>query len=183
MNLAELPLRVLLDTTVVQNLLVFGEYIFDNYLTEELGRKLNTLPIHLQDDIHALRNIFGPVTRSPVIPLISALSLYELSLTGNSEKRASLLDWGFELLDYSINVGEYDDRSSNTQHASEFDFLPDKNDRHLVRECIRAKCQALITMDYKTILRFRSLIEKEKVTVLSPSEWWAILRPWWSLWV
>lgn len=170
LDLEKLPLKVLLDTTVVQNLLVFGEYIFDNYLSEDLSGKLSMLPIKLQNDIHALRNIFGPVTRSPVVPLISELSLYELSLAKDSEKCASLLEWGFELLDYSINVGESDNSSAPIQQALDFSFLPDEKDRRLLRECICMKCEAFITMDYKTILRFRSQFEKEKVTVLNPSD-------------
>ena len=158
----QIPLKVLLDTTVVQNLLIFAEYIYDNYLSDDLVMKLNVLPVQLQNDIHALRNIFGPVTRSPVVPIVSMLSLHELSLTGNQEKRDALLEWGFELLDFSMNAREYEGNSLTSPQASQFDFLPGKIDRLLIGECIRAKCQAFITMDYRTILRFRSRIEKEK---------------------
>lgn len=83
----------MLDTSVVQNLLTFGEYAYENYLSEKLGTKLNALPPALQSDIHALRNILEPATRTPVVPAISVLSLHELSLTGDEKRRKALLDW------------------------------------------------------------------------------------------
>lgn len=183
MRLEDVPLKVLLDTSVTQNLLTFGEYIFDNYLSEDLSIKLNKLPNELKRDIGALRNIFGPTTRSPVIPVISTLSLHEFSETPDEEKRRALLNWGFELLEYSVDVAGYDINSLTPQQALLSDFLPDKIDRLLLGECKRAKCQAFVTMDYKTILRFRDRIEKENIKVLSPSEWWSLLEPWWALWV
>ena len=183
MDFEQIPLKVLLDTTVVQNLLTFGEYIFDNYLSNKLSRKLSKLPVKMQNDIHALKNVFGPIMHSPVVPIISTLSLHELSLTGDKEKREDLLQWGFDLLDYSIDAGESDVSSLTPQQTLLFDFLPDKMDRLLIGEYKRTKCQAFITMDYKTILKLRSRLRKEHVNVLSPSEWWALLKPWWSLWV
>lgn len=183
LGLEKTPLKVLLDTTVIQNLLTFGEYVFDNYLSNKLNKKLGKLPIKMQDDIHALRNIFGPATRSPVVPLISTLSLNELSLTGNKQKRDVLLQWGFDLLEYSIDVRESNVGSLTPQQTLLSDFLPDKIDRLLIGEYKRTKCHAFITMDYKTILKFRSRLKKEHVNVLSPSEWWVLLEPLWSLWV
>lgn len=182
--LKDIPLKVLLDTSVVQNVLTFGEYIFDNYLSEDLRIKLNVLPNQLKQDIDALRNIFGSTTRSPVIPVISTLSLHELSRTPKEKKRRSLLNFGFELLEYSVDVAGYDMNSLTPQQALLSDFLPGKTDQLLLGECKRAKCQAFITMDYKTILRFRARIEEEEnIKALSPSEWWSLLEPWWSLWV
>lgn len=183
-GLQDIPLKVLLDTSIVQNLLAFGEYIYDNNLSEELGIKLNKLSNELKNDIEALRNIFGPASRSPVIPVISTLSLHELGQTFNQEKRQSLLRWGFDLLDYSIDIAGHEPDSISPEQTLLSDFLPDKTDRLLLGECKRAKCQAFITMDYKTILRFRDRIRNEAhVTTLSPSEWWSLLRPWWSLWI
>ena len=183
MDLEKIPLRVLLDTTVVQNLLIFGEYVFDNYLSTKLSEKLRRLPVKMQEDIHALRNIFGPATHLPVVPIISTLSLNEPSPTGDKNKRDTLLQWGFDLLEYSIDVGEYDVDSLTSQQTLLSDFLPDRIDRLLIGEYRRIKCQAFITMDYKTILKLRSRLWKEHINVLSPSDWWALLKPWWSLWV
>ena len=183
MNFERLPLKVLLDTNTVQCLLTFGEYIFDNYLSTESSYKLRKLPERIQNDIEALRSIFGPVTRSPVVPLISELSLHELSLTSNREKREALLQWGFDLLDYSIDVGESDINSLTPEQTLLSDFLPDKLDRLLIGEYKRTSCQAFITMDYKTILKFALRLRNEHINVLSPSDWWTILEPWWALWV
>jgi hypothetical protein len=183
-QLEEIPLKVLLDTSVVQNLLTFGEYVYDNYLSEKLSIKLNRLSDELKNDIDTLRYIFGPTLRSPVIPIISTLSLCELGMTFDEEKRQSLLRWGFDLLDYSISAAGYDSNPISPEQTIFSDFLPNKIDRLLLGECRRAKCQAFITMDYRTILRFRNRIKNEaRVNVYSPSEWWSLLLPWWSLWV
>lgn len=88
------------------------------------------------------------------------------------------------MLDYSISfTGTNDISILPLKQAVLFDFLPDRIDRLLLGECIRAKCQALITMDYKTILKFKYELAKERITVLSPSEYWELLKPWWSLFV
>ena len=183
LNFEQLPLKVLLDTNVVQCLLTFGEYIYDNYLSNKARRKLRKLPEMIQNDIEALRSIFGPVTRSPVIPLISELSLHELSLTGDREKREALLQWGFDLLEYSIEIGEFAISSLTPEQTLLSDFLPDKLDRLLIGEYKRTNCQAFITMDYKTILKFALKLRNGHVNMLSPSEWWTLLEHWWALWV
>ena len=36
-------------------------------------------------------------------------------------------------------------------------------------------------MDYHTILRFRELLRKEGLRVLSPTEYWDALSPWWRI--
>jgi hypothetical protein len=183
-ELVKLPLKVLLDTTVIQNILTFGEYIFENWLSPELEAKLHALPETLQMDIHALRNIIEPRTRTPVIPIISDLSLHELSLTGDPEKCARLLQWGFDLLEYSDRMRESNRSSLTSEQTVLSDFLPGRIDRLLIGECKWIGCQALITMDYRSILKFRrELLQNDRVTVLSPSEWWKLLEPWFPLWV
>lgn len=181
--LDSIPIKVLLDTSVVQNLLIFGEYIYDNYLPEDLHRKLNALSNELKQDIEALRKIFRPKTRSPIVPVISMLSLHELWETPNEEKRQALLEWGFERLDYSVNVAQYDEKPMSLEQALLSDFLPDKTDRLLLGEYRRAECQAFVTMDHKTIIRYHARLRKEGINVLSPSQWWLILETYWSLWV
>jgi len=177
------PLRVLLDTSVVQNIVTFGEYIFENFLSEKCIAKLESLSPAMQSDIHALRNILGPVTKTPVVPIISVLSLHELSLASEL-KRKALLDYGFELLDYSVRVGEAEFNMLAQNKTLFADFLPHRIDRLLIGESKRAKCQAFITMDYRSILRFAERINREDhIMVLSPSEWWNILEPWFALWV
>ncbi len=182
--LRNLPLKVLLDTSVVQYLERFGEYIYDNYLSDKLSAKLNSFSKNIKSDIEALKNIFGPTTRSPVIALISTLSLNELSRTQNEEKREKLLKWGFELLEFSDRVSENYRSSMNKEQILFTDYLKDKFDRLLLGECRRMECQAFITMDYKTILKFRHRLKTEdRINTLSPSEWWSLLKPWWPLWI
>lgn len=184
MNLEKLPLRVILDTSVIQNILTFGDFIFENNLTPYLQGKLAGLPQNMQADIQALNYILEPVTITPVVPIISELSLHELLLTNDVEKRLRLLQWGFDLLDYAITNGEESNAQFKPNQTILYDFLPGKIDRLLIGESKRSKCQAFITMDYKSILKFkRMLLINDHVTVLSPMNWWEILKPWFRIWV
>jgi len=85
-------------------------------------------------------------------------------------------------LEYSVTVGESGLNALTPGQMLFPDFLLGKIDRLLIGECKRAKCQAFITMDYKTIVKFRSsIVREDHVGVLTPSEWWGILKPWFTL--
>ena len=176
------PIYVLLDTSVVQNLHTFSKYIFHNYLSEEMDKKLIKLGNKIRNDIYALKIIISP--DSPVIPVISNLSLYELSNIGNETKRENLLKWGFGLLETSqaMNLLYCEDVDDSLDMKNEYihfsseqtilsDFLKDKIDRLLLGECWKSDFDAFITMDYKTILKYRSELIKEGINVHSPSMW------------
>ena len=183
-KISDLPLRVFLDTTVVQNIMTFGEYIYDNYLSEELEAKLDKLSGKMKKDIEALRMIFGPVARSPLELLVSSLSLYELSKTGEPIKKEQLRVWCFELLEYDMEALGHSLKSLGPdQELLGSDYLPHKIDRLLIGECKRSGCKAFITTDYETILKHKKRLQKEGIDALSPSELWSLLQPWWSLWV
>ena len=174
MNLhSKYPLYVLLDTSVVQNLYIFSEYIWDNYLSEEMDKKLIKLGNKIRNDIYALGIIIDQY--SPVIPVISNLSLYELSNIGNEIKRENLLTWGFELLDYSLDMLKNDFTQFIPEQTIFSDFLKDKIDRLLLGECWKGNFDAFITMDYKTILKYRDRLKKEGINVHSPSMWLKLL--------
>ncbi len=180
----KLPLKVLLDTTVIQNVCTFGDYIFENWLSPELENKLSKLPQKMQDDIHNLRTIIGPTLRTPVVPIISNLSMEELLQTGNAEKCHNLVDWGFRLIDYNNRIGHCNLASISQTQTILYDYLPGRMDRLLIGECKRNKCEAFITMDYRTILKFREqILHYDRIKVLSPTEWWNILAPWFNIWV
>jgi len=51
------------------------------------------------------------------------------------------------------------------------DFLKDRIDRLLLGEYRKRNFDAFITMDYKTILKYRSELIKEGINVHSPSMW------------
>jgi hypothetical protein len=174
-----LPLRVFLDTNVVQNLLVFGEYIFDNCLSPDTERKLKSLPENLRHDIDALVAFLTPVTRTPVKVVISSLTLEELT----DSERTDLMRWGFELFEHSLqNAKDLTAlREGSFDQAILSDYLPDVNDRLLLGESKRAQCQVFLSMDYRTILRFAVRLRAEGLNVMSPSEYWKLLKPWWGI--
>ena len=179
-----LPLEVFFDTNVVQNLLKFGEYIFEHVDSVEtqaiLARKGNMF----REDIESLAEFLFPVHRTPVKPVISELTLYELSKTPIDEKRKRLTRWGVRLLGYSQEVRQHTGLPKlSIRDGSLGDFLPDRMDRMLLYESKRAGCNAFITMDHSTVLRYKDQLRHEGLLVLSPKEYWEKLRPWYPLWV
>jgi len=177
-------LRVLLDTNVIQFLWSFGEYVYDGYLSPERERRLSRLNGNLRSDIECLRIILGEApTRTPVIPLVSELSIRELEETGDSLKRARLLRWGIELMAFA---SPSQSPTSKWRHQSRLDLkwnLPGTVDQLLLGECRRLNCEAIVTTDHKSILSRRKGGRIDGILVLSPTEWWTRLRPWWALWV
>jgi hypothetical protein len=178
----ELPIRVFLDTNVVQNVLVFGQYIYLNHLSKPRERQLLLKGERFRGDIESLKSVLTPVSRSPVQGIISELTIEELHLTANRRKRKSLEKWGFKLLEYSASIA-VDVRRPRLTAVDGWltDFIPSRNDRRLLYESLVTECQAFITMDYHTILRFRELLRKEGLRVLSPTEYWDALSPWWRI--
>ena len=179
-----LPIRVMLDTAVIQNILTFGELIYEHALSKALESKFLSLPVYIQNDIHSLSYVLEHIERTPITPIISELSLYELSMTGDKNKCRQLLQWGFDLLQYRETIDGLISPVVSPNQTIIGDFLTGRIDRLLLGESKRVNCQAFITMDYKTILKHKKrLCREEHITVLSPSEWWTILRPWFPLWV
>lgn len=179
-----LPLRVFLDTNVVQTILTFGEYIFERHLSEKAARAMRVLGPKYTSDVRALANFLYPIERTPVQPIVSEFTIYELSRTTNQLKRSSLLRWGFDVLQYSRDNALPTNRPRvSIKDQPLRDFLPHWQDRILLNECLRTGCEAFITMDYKTILRHKSQLRAEGLTVMSPSDYWKLLRRWWNLWV
>lgn len=179
-SLSDLPIRVLLDTNVIQVLSSFGEYVYEHSMGPELESIYSRLPEEIRSDIESLRCILTPVTRSPVEPVVSNLSLAELDRIGDPVKRSRLLRWGFELYEYA-------ERMENVLELWDPELVEVRKslqglDAPLVTEVVRLRCDAMITMDYRTILRRRVGDRVGPVRVLSPTEYWEMLRPWAGLW-
>ncbi|MGH9440611.1 MAG: hypothetical protein ACRD22_22790 [Terriglobia bacterium] len=177
-------MRVLLDTNVVQHLTAFGEYIYDGYLSSERLQRFDRLGENLKSDIESLRIILGVApTRSPAIPVVSELSILELAATIDPVNRSKLVSWGLELATYDSPTRPYRLNASKQRRLAVASNLPDTVDQLLLGECRRLECEAFVTTDYRTILSRRTGQRIDGVLVLSPTEWWERLQPWWALWV
>jgi len=62
------------------------------------------------------------------------------------------------------------------------DFRRDPFDRLLLIQYKMGDCDAFLTTDRNTIWRHRLILRELGVCVLTPSEYWELLRPWAAIW-
>ena len=150
----------------------------------------------IEPEVRALRNIFLVNERAMFELVVAPLTIGELAAIRDTYTRVSHLRWALEVLEHwHITLSEIGDDSVRQQRslspelvALEDDLLkiPDLRrspyDRLILLETRMAGCSALITLDSRTILRHREVLEKLGISVLLPSEFWEALRPWAALW-
>ncbi len=64
-----------------------------------------------------------------------------------------------------------------------FDVLPDIDDRILICDAIVYKCDCFCTRDWKTILKKREYLKCLPIKIITPSEWWQLIKPYGALWI
>jgi hypothetical protein len=50
-------------------------------------------------------------------------------------------------------------------------------------DAVRDNCQAFCTVDRRTILKHQACLAALPLRVLTPSEWWAEIKPWAAVWL
>lgn len=189
-GLPPLPRLIFLDTNVVQHLLTFGEFVYDHYLSPEAEAKLEALGARITEDVEALA-AFMELGRRNGWPLaVSQRTLDELDATPNPMRRHDLLVWGWELAQYfQINAhgheeDEQERESGRWLYAQQLylrgalDFLPDEGDRLLLLDAIAFGCDVFLTVDYRSIWRFRDHIRRFGISVMRPAELLEYVEPW-----
>lgn len=169
LDIYKLPRRIFFDTNVIQDILQYR--IFE----EELVNFKRKFPKHdkrKQADVNALRFIFLANIRGSFQFIISERVVEELS----NSQRLELIQWGFEFLDYSSNFYDFEDKG--IRHRFGLALLKEK-DRMLLIDAINMRCHVFLTMDYKTLWKHSRSITKIKI--LTPSEFWEILEPYFPL--
>lgn len=106
LDIGVLPRCVFLDTSVVNKIVEFGEYLFDNCLGEEQQEEYHRRPIEDQEDIEALHDIFLVAQRVCLPLYISDYTVHELSRTPFECKRQHLLDYALEVFDHWLQWGD-----------------------------------------------------------------------------
>ncbi|MBN1360099.1 MAG: hypothetical protein JW993_05885 [Sedimentisphaerales bacterium] len=182
----ELPRRLFLDSSRLQRLESYGEFIYDGGSIDEKDR-LWSVPGGIED-IEALRCIMFVGQRACFELVVSDNSFREVEDSG----QASYLMWAYEILGYwqdllrnyvDHGVAPFSGRGEELARelaSSKFGYLSDK-DRLLIRDAVMLECHAFLTMDNK-LARNAVHIEKElRLKVLSPSGYWKLLQPWAAL--
>ncbi len=168
-----IPKKIFLDTNVVNFILEHSVHIHENV----------DMPIGIKSrvgrDIYALRNIWMIGGRMHWQIVISITTLDELSQTRDADKLQGLINWGQEIVDYQ--GGLEDLRGLELPHPVTtrklLSILPDEQDRKLLTDALKARCDSFCTRDWKTLLKFREELKLIPLRIMAPHEWWENIRP------
>jgi hypothetical protein len=188
------PGRLLLDTCILNRLYDEDAYIFEG------ETDLNEAAI--PEDLRSLRAIFILNERAHFDFLISPLTVAEVANVQDFADRQRRVRWVLDVLDrWLIMLDESGDRVAHggsvrhrfklTPELQAFeaelmkipDFRRGPFDRLLLVQYQMGDCEAFLTTDRNTIWRHRSQLADLGVRVLTPSEYWELLRPWARLWL
>ena len=166
---------VFLDTCIVRYLATFPNMFFDGGPdAEEQARLARLSPTH-SGDIEILRVLVNMWEReAPHDIVITPCVVRELPDRART--------YGSQLLEWASEMGCIQSPGPHTFLDGYASFL-DPDDRHLYLEANANGCDAFLTTDYRTIVQRRHLIPRSMTQVLTPSEWWAKMKPWYALFV
>ncbi len=190
-----LPGRLLLDTCILNQLYEEGEYIWDYVLPEGINED------DVDPDLRALQSIFRINQRANFQFLVSPLTIAEVANIQDFPDRESRLRWILDVLNHwLIMLDQIEDRvrkGGTVRHRFKLtgdlqdlessliqipDFRRDPFDRLLLLQYRMANCDAFLTMDRDTIWCHRAELARLDIRILTPSEFWELLKPWATLW-
>ena len=181
-----IPGRVFLDTCVVNFTLDYAEQIQDCVPVDR------TLPHRVREDVEALKGIFATGQRAFWQFAISPYTYKEVMSTRDASRIHGLESWFLEIWGYWREFLLSDDSLRTFGEAEEtriellssriLDVLPELADRVLICDAIVYQCDAFCTRDWSTILRHREDLEDLAIKILTPTEWWAMIRSWAGIW-
>jgi hypothetical protein len=179
-----LPRRVFLDSSVLQNVHKYGEILFDNQELKPEARiwKWEEGPA----EINALRNIFVVSQRAEFQFAVSRNSLKEVA----GKEDSAFLGWARNMLRYWEECLAWTGVPNSSKAESicgkldteSFAYLS-AGDRALLRDAVIVACDAFLTMDFKLRKNSSHLEQELKIRVLSPNDYWKLLMPWAALYV
>ena len=151
MSLTEIPDPVFLDSSVLQTVSVYGEFLFENVEPPAQAR-IRKVPGGMEE-LEALRRIFFTNQGNSIPMAISGNSIKEVADRGDPR----YLSWAFEILEWweSFEGARY---TRNFLRPSLFGYLSAK-DRLLLEDCIYLGCRAFLTME-RRLPRNRDPIRK-----------------------
>ena len=186
--LRRLPGRLFLDSSTLQVLQRYGEFIYDGG-SISTADKIFSVP-NGAFNLEALRQIMFVGQRAMFQLVLSENSLEEVVASGCPV----YLSWALELLEYwrcMLNAyadaagGPFSGRGqclARKIRERQFGHLSCK-DRDLLSDALTLECDVFITMDRK-LAKMASSIERETgLSVLEPTQYWELLRPWAALFV
>jgi len=187
MDFEKLPGRAFLDTSSLNFILEYGECIFDRVAPHEALNK------RITNDIDAFYNIFFTGKRATWQLAISPFTYKEVISTRDSKKRHYLENWFMDVWNYWLKILEESNDLPSFIEAEHIkiellssgilDVLPDIEDRMLICDAVAYRCDCFCTRDWQTLLKYREYLVSLPVKILTPTEWWNLIRPYAALWV
>ena len=192
-GLPALPRLIFLDTNVVQNIQTFFDLVHGYDLSPKLQAKISASGDRFTTDIYALARFIALGQGYCCQFAVSSGTLAELADTPQIDKRSALADWGNQLAN---NFATYREGSSHAVEGSSygeishFTFLqrcalsnmlrelPQESDRQLIIDAIEYGCDIFLTMDYRTVWRYRENVSRLGVDVMRPVELLEYIGPW-----
>jgi hypothetical protein len=184
-DLDKLPWRLFLDSSVLQILEDYGEYIYDNiYL--DLNAKILKMP-NGRENLEALVEIMLVGQRANFEFAVSKNSLKEVNERGN----VSYLCWAYEFLYYwhgcissykllGNAISGEGRRILRRFNKKKFDYLSIKHKR-LIFDAVRLECHAFLTIDKRLENNSEHIRKELGLKVLNPIEYWKLLELWAAL--
>lgn len=185
---SRLPRRLFLDSSTLQVLETYGEFVYDGGSIDPSDRIL-TIPDGMLN-LEALRQIMFVGQRAMFELVLSENSLREVLASG----RPTYLNWALEVLDYwqgllsgyaEGGVAPFTGRGgalAQSLMGQQFGYLSSK-DRALLSDALVRECDAFITMDRKLQKNAPHLEQTTELRVLEPAQYWELLEPWAALFV
>lgn len=182
-NFDLLPSRIFLDSSTLQTLLTYGEFIWEN-IELHITDRLWSVP----DGIHnleALRCIFFVNERANFEFALSESSLAEVA----AKKDSQYLQWAFDVLDHWLACLEVTNNSCSGSESpatkldgNSFGYLS-AGDRSLIKDAVLLECDAFLTMERRLPKNALHIHRELGLQVLTPMQYWSLLRPCASLYV
>ncbi|MXY12175.1 MAG: hypothetical protein F4Z00_13645 [Acidimicrobiaceae bacterium] len=180
----ELSKLIFFDTNVVQNLHSCGEFIYDSFLDPVMDAQMSARGSRFRDDMFALADFMALGRRNGWPIAVSPGILEELGAIRQPGKRLALTVWANELAHYCAQLRESRDAAEASCYGEVERFtvaqrcwlsdrlaiLPQESDRQLVIDALEHGCDVFLTMDYKTIWRYRDELDRFGLRVMRPVE-------------
>ena len=158
-----------------------------------MDSKISASGFRFAKDIYALADFMALGHRAGWPIAVSSRTLEELEATSGRDKRLPLTSWGKELAYYFTS---YFDDSRHVKEGLSYseithftfiqrrylstmlNLLPQESDRQLIIDAMECGCDIFLTMDYKTVWRYRDDVSLLGLKVMRPVELLAYIRPW-----
>jgi hypothetical protein len=173
-----LPRRVFLDSSTLQALMRYGNFVWEN-VRPSPGDRAYSIPGFL-GDLEALRLIFQVNERAGFDIVVSPNSVSEVDAKGEP----GYTSWVLDVLDHwLIRIEEYqgiafDDTGpplASKLDDPRFGYLSAK-DKLLIQDALALECDAFLTMEKKLAKNAANLRAAVGIEVLRPPDYWALLQ-------